>query len=285
MASIHYKVSDIFEKKGQIAKALYHYKTGASCFRTFFNADKDRATGRIESQAALEREANKVILLSEQQKTREFRFISLILALLLSSVSLFFLFDRQRRKRSLLEKENELLEAQQIIQQQNLQIANATLVEKTAELEVLQNLINLKNQLISKLERKLIKSDTAEVTPDDAGDTSYSSFPEANKNDVSGQNNGASPPLRMLTDRDWQEFRDNFEREFPYYISRLKAAFPKISNNEVRLFIFIKVGLESSQIASISGISPETVYRNRSRLRQKLNLEPDASLEWFVKDF
>lgn len=285
MASIHYKVSDIFEKKGQIAKALYHYKTGASCFRTFFNADKDRATGRIESQAALEREANKVILLSEQQKTREFRFISLILALLLSSVSLFFLFDRQRRKRSLLEKENELLEAQQIIQQQNLQIANATLVEKTAELEVLQNLINLKNQLISKLERKLIKSDTAEVPPDDAGDTSYSSFPEANKNDVSGQNNGASPPLRMLTDRDWQEFRDNFEQEFPYYISRLKAAFPKITNNEVRLFIFIKVGLESSQIASISGISPETVYRNRSRLRQKLNLEPDASLEWFVKDF
>lgn len=226
-----------------------------------------------------------MILLSEQQKTRESRFISLILALLLSSVSLFFLFDRQRRKRSLLEKENELLEAQQIIQQQNLQIANATLVEKTAELEVLQNLINLKNQLISKLERRLIKSDTAEVTPYDAGDTSYSSFPEANKNDVSGQNNGASPPLRMLTDRDWQEFRDNFEQEFPYYISRLKAAFPKITNNEVRLFIFIKVGLESSQIASISGISPETVYRNRSRLRQKLNLEPDASLEWFVKDF
>jgi tetratricopeptide (TPR) repeat protein len=287
MASIHYKVSDIFEKKGQIHNALYHYKMGASCFRTFFNADKDRATGRIESQVALEREANKVILLSEQQKTRESRFISLILALLLSSVLLFFLFDRQRRKRSLLEKENELLEAQQIIQQQNLQIANATLVEKTAELEVLQNLINLKNQLILKLEQKLIKSaaENPENIQDSTDNTPYSTIPQADINDSSSQNNGASPPLRMLTDRDWQEFRDSFEQEFPYYISRLKSAFPKITNNEVRLFIFIKVGLESSQIASISGISPETVYQNRYRLRQKLNLEPDASLEWFVKDF
>lgn len=89
----------------------------------------------------------------------------------------------------------------------------------------------------------------------------------------------------MLTDGDWQEFRDNFEQEFLYYISRLKSAFPKITSNEIRLFIFIKVGLESSQIASISGISHEPVYRNRSRLRQKLNLEPDASLEWFVRDF
>ena len=287
MASIHYKVSDIFEKKGQIHNALYHYKMGASCFRTFFNAEKDRATGGIETQAALEREANKVILLSEQQKTRESRFISLILALLLSSVSLFFLFDRQRRKRSLLEKENELLEAQQIIQQQNLHIANTTLVEKTAELEVLQNLINLKNQLILKLEQKLIKSaaENPENIQDSTDDTPYSTIPQADINDSSSQNNGTSPPLRMLTDRDWQEFRNNFEQEFPYYISRLKSAFPKITNNEVRLFIFIKVGLESSQIASISGISPETVYQNRYRLRQKLNLDPDASLEWFVKDF
>jgi tetratricopeptide (TPR) repeat protein len=282
MAYIHYKLSDIFEKKGQIATALYHFKMGTSCFRIFFNADKDRATGSIESQAALEREASKALLLHEQQKNREYRFASLILILLLSTVSLFFLFNGQRRKRSLLEKENELLEAQQTIQQQYLQIANATLDKNKAELATLQNLINLKNQLISKLERKLIKSDDILYG---TGDTPYSSLPDANVNDISSQNNRPSRPLRMLTDGDWQEFRDNFEQEFPYYISRLKSAFPKITSNEIRLFIFIKVGLESSQIASISGISPETVYRNRSRLRQKLNLEPDASLEWFVRDF
>jgi tetratricopeptide (TPR) repeat protein len=282
MAYIHYKLFDIFEKKGQIATALYHFKMGTSCFRIFFNADKDRATGSIESQAALEREASKALLLHEQQKNREYRFASLILILLLSTVSLFFLFNGQRRKRSLLEKENELLEAQQTIQQQYLQIANATLDKNKAELATLQNLINLKNQLISKLERKLIKSDDILYG---TGDTPYSSLPDANVNDISSQNNRPSRPLRMLTDGNWQEFRDNFEQEFPYYISRLKSAFPKITSNEIRLFIFIKVGLESSQIASISGISPETVYRNRSRLRQKLNLEPDASLEWFVRDF
>lgn len=258
MSAIHYKIADIYEKTGLPQKALYHLRQGANCFRIFFNNEKHRTIGRIESQAALDRETNQVRILKEQQKVQQFRFTTLVLMLLLISVSLFFHSDRQRRKKNLLEKENELLEAHQLIQKQELMIASASLTEKKAEVAILQNLLELKNQLITTLEQQIPARDESGIV---------------------------TQPLRMITDLDWQEFRDNFEKQFPNYISRLKSTFFGITNTEIRLFIFIKLGLESQQIANISGISPESVYRNRSRLRQKLDLDPDVNLDLFIKNF
>jgi hypothetical protein len=137
-------------------------------------------------------------------------------------------------------------------------IASASLTEKKAEVAILQNLLELKNQLITTLEQQIPARDESGIV---------------------------TQPLRMITDLDWQEFRDNFEKQFPNYISRLKSTFFGITNTEIRLFIFIKLGLESQQIANISGISPESVYRNRSRLRQKLDLDPDVNLDLFIKNF
>ena len=258
MSSLHYSISDIYEKKGALSDALYHFRLGAQYFRIFFNSEKDRTIGRMEIQAALEKQESQVKLLTEQQKTQQFKMALMLFVLMSGITTLLLLLDRQHRRRIMLEKEKELLEAQQLIQQQELRIANASLSEKTAEVESLQNLLDLKNQLISSLEQKINSPETDNIM---------------------------TQPLRMLTDQDWREFRDKFEKQFPGYIGRLKNSFPGITNMELRLFIFIKIGLENTDIANISGISAESLYRSRYRLRRKLNLDPDANLEWFVRDF
>jgi tetratricopeptide (TPR) repeat protein len=258
MSSLHYSISDIYEKKGALADALYHVRLGAQYFRIFFNTEKDRTIGRMEVQAALERQESQVKFLTEQQKKQQFKTALMLLVLLSGITTLLLLLDRQRRRRIILETEKELLEARQLIQQQELQIANASLSEKTAEVESLQNLLDLKNQLISSLEQKINSPETDNII---------------------------EQPLRMLTNQDWRDFRDKFEKQFPGYIGRLKNSFPEITNVELRLFIFIKIGLENTDIANISGISAESLYSSRYRLRKKLNLDPDANLEWFVRDF
>jgi len=258
MSSLHYSISDIYEKKGSLANALYHVRMGAKYFRIFFNAEKDRTIGRMEVQAALERQESQVKFLTEQHKAQQFKMALILMVLLSGITTLLLLFDRQRRRRIILETEKELLEARQLIQQQELRIANASLSEKTAEVESLQNLLDLKNQLISSLEQKINSPETDNIIVQ---------------------------PLRMLTDQDWRDFRDTFEKQFPGYMGRLKNSFPGITNMELRLFIFIKIGLENTEIANISGISAESLYRSRYRLRRKLNLDPDANLEWFVRDF
>lgn len=258
MSYLYYKLSEIFQQRKKYPESLHHYQTGTRYSRIFFSAEKDRTIGRLESQAALEREANQVKLLTTQQKSREFKTTILFVVFLLSILTLGLLLDRQHRIKANLIRDKELLEAHQIIQKQELKIANISLERKTEEIASLQNLLDLKNQLISNLELQISSNPNQETM---------------------------AQPLRMLTELDWREFRESFEKQFPNYILRLKNTFPAITNSEIRLFIFIKIGLENLQIANISGISTESVYKSRFRLRQKIGLDQSVSLESFIGSF
>jgi DNA-binding CsgD family transcriptional regulator len=80
-------------------------------------------------------------------------------------------------------------------------------------------------------------------------------------------------------------FQQSFETQFPDFISRLRARFVLISGTDIRLFILIKIGVDSRSIADISGISVESVYRGRTRLRKKLGLGNSENLETFIALF
>jgi DNA-binding CsgD family transcriptional regulator len=91
--------------------------------------------------------------------------------------------------------------------------------------------------------------------------------------------------MQMLTKKDWLTFQQSFETQFPDFISRLRARFVQISGTDIRLFILIKIGVDSRSIADISGISVESVYRGRTRLRKKLGLDNSENLETFIELF
>lgn len=257
IADIHYKIAGLYEQQGRFRESLLHTQLGARFSNISYNAEKGRALGKIESQLALERTENRIKLLAANQRSHQFQ-IALVLILCLSAATvLAFAYDRQRRRRRSLESERKLLYAEKVIQEQKLRIAALSLTEKEKEVDALQQLIELKNNLIASLEQKIVPPE-----------------PDAN-----------GRPLRMLTDLDWEVFRDSFERQFPGYLQRVKMQFPKITHTEVRLFLFIKVGLDNLEISSISGISLESVYRNRTRLRQKLGLGSSENLEQFVYGF
>jgi DNA-binding CsgD family transcriptional regulator len=145
---------------------------------------------------------------------------------------------------------------QQLSQQQQLDRVNLFLSQKEVELDEAQHLLALRNKIIHILEDKT----SSALSPVEA-------------------------PLRMLTEQDWFTFRQAFEAQFPGYISRLKTQFGSITNAEIRLFILIKVGLDSQSIADVSGISIESIYRNRTRMRKKLELDSSENLDVFIELF
>jgi AraC family transcriptional regulator, chitin signaling transcriptional activator len=63
---------------------------------------------------------------------------------------------------------------------------------------------------------------------------------------------------------------------------KLKEQFPALSGNDLRLCAYLKVGLNSKEIADILNIQPSSSYISRSRLRKKLNLKPDEDLYDFL---
>lgn len=66
------------------------------------------------------------------------------------------------------------------------------------------------------------------------------------------------------------------------FFKKLKAQFPELSSNDLRLCAYLKIGLNSKEIADILNIQPSSAYISRSRLRKKLNLQTDEDLYSFL---
>ncbi len=89
----------------------------------------------------------------------------------------------------------------------------------------------------------------------------------------------------ILTNSDWLEFKASFEVSYPKYIKKVLHNFASMTEAELRLFLFIKMHLSTKDISAILGISPDSVKKTRHRLRKRINLNEQQSLEEFVGNF
>ncbi len=89
--------------------------------------------------------------------------------------------------------------------------------------------------------------------------------------------------FKILTDDDWEKFKNLFEQIYKGFFFKLKNEIPGITNSELRLSALIKLNLNSNEIAQMIGISTESVKKTRQRLRQKMELKPSESLDDRIK--
>jgi AraC family transcriptional regulator, chitin signaling transcriptional activator len=82
-----------------------------------------------------------------------------------------------------------------------------------------------------------------------------------------------------IDDKTFEIQMDELHQEF---FRNLKEKFPTLSNNDLRLCAYLRVGLNSKEIADILNIQPSSSYISRSRLRKKLNLKPEEDLYDFL---
>lgn len=85
--------------------------------------------------------------------------------------------------------------------------------------------------------------------------------------------------LTILTEEDWDRFRSLFEQFHPGFFISMRERVPDISPAELRMAALTRLRLSTNQIASILGISPNSVYKTRQRLRSRLGLDAEANIE------
>lgn len=83
----------------------------------------------------------------------------------------------------------------------------------------------------------------------------------------------------LSSQSDWDSVVTQFEKVHPDFVRRLKERYPKVSEGDIRLAVYIKVGMQTKQIAKMLNVQPDSVKKNRHRLRERLGLSPDSSLE------
>ncbi len=83
--------------------------------------------------------------------------------------------------------------------------------------------------------------------------------------------------------QDWEVFKVMFDNVHPRFSSILKDSYPEVTEGDIRLAIYIRAGLTTKQISRMLLLQPDSVKKNRQRLRRHLHLDSAVSLEDFLR--
>lgn len=89
----------------------------------------------------------------------------------------------------------------------------------------------------------------------------------------------------ILTEDDWQNFRQQFSMVFPSFISILEHTHTHITQSDIRYLCLIKLDLSHKEIAAALGISAASLRVTWHRLRKKLRIENEVSPHQFLENF
>ncbi len=268
MQEANFELYKINESMGNSLGAFEYYKS----YRQFRDSIEDQETNnkllRIQLTHEAEKKEKQLILEKAERKVEENKkmFYAVIACLIL--VMALILLSRQRLKsrktRILLEKEKDLVLMQQKVLQAELETSEKLLEQGKSELKAYTQLLIDKNSQLEELRQGMQNLDLSE-----------SELKEKDRINKMEQLANA----RIITEDDWAQFKRLFENVFAGFFVKLKELFPGITTAESRLAALLKLKLNTKEIASIIGVSADTVKKTRQRLRKKMNLEQDDDLD------
>lgn len=89
----------------------------------------------------------------------------------------------------------------------------------------------------------------------------------------------------MVDDDNWDKFEENFNIVYDNFTRKLTARYPDLKKIDLKLCVYLRMGLSSKEMASLLNTSVHSIETARYRLRKKLNLESGTNLLDFIQKF
>ena len=235
--------ANCYRKMGSHDSADYFFKMHYALNDSINQAVNKSNFNTIQMRLNFEKNEHDFKIIKSQRQA-EINERNLLLVAILALLTLgLLLFNRQRLKIKLALQQKEIAQAEKKSAKEQLQIFTDILLEK--------------NEQIENLNASLQKQNTI------------------NTDELIHQT--------LLTDYDWNRFKDLFEKTYPHFFTTLKNAATNITQAEMRLAALIKLNLDNKQMASMQGISVSSLRGYKTRLRQKLNISAEIDLEELIK--
>lgn len=87
----------------------------------------------------------------------------------------------------------------------------------------------------------------------------------------------------LKNDDEWQRFKLHFDSVHPDFFVHLKTTSSELTENDLRLCAYIRIGMRAKQIAEMLSVSSDSINSNRYRLRKKFGLQRGESLDDFIR--
>lgn len=263
-------IANCFKEKKQWDSA-YYYITAAHYHQDSLQRVNNLSEiHRIESSAAIER--YEVSLYQQREEAKMHRIILILmlgLIIVLAFVSCYILWS-QRRK-ALIKKQMQELENRELstrLENERLQNNYYHLEIDSKNRELTSNTLMLieKNRMLEEVMKRISNGE-------ESGDINKKIVLEL-KSQIK---------THTGQEDEWQYFRMHFEKVHPNFFSKLKNICFNLTEGELHLCAYIRTGMKNKQIAQMLSQQPDTIKKARYRLRKKLLLDPDNSLEDFLR--
>jgi len=265
-------------------EAFKNYESAMEYFNAYYllkdslyNIQKHEQIIEWQEKYESEKQKNIIALLQKQKeidrvnlRKQNIIIYSVSFAALLVLVILFMIIHQNRLKTRVLKTEQtslkdqkEKLMADKKLQETENQLLLDRIHHKERELVSSTMHVLQKNELIQKLKVEL--------------DHINKSLDNDSLNKFSREMKGLSSQSGI-----WESFSYHFEQVHPHFFTALKERFPQLTQNDLKISAYIKIGLNNKEIASLMQIAPDSVKSAKKRLKKKLSLSPEDDLSRFI---
>ncbi len=203
--------------------------------------------------------------------------IAIILYCLLAIGCLFFIYFQMRRhvlkKQLKIKQEHEELRKKESEQQEReiMRLQNekleADLTFKSKELAGSTMSIIKKNEILAEIKKEL--TEQKEKLAAQYPNKYYEKLMKMIDSNLSSED-------------DWLVFQSNFDRIHENFFRSLKSHYPDLTSTDLKFCAYLRLNLNTKEIANLMNISVKGVEVGRYRLRKKLGLASDMSLVDFM---
>lgn len=255
LATSHLYLSDTYKALGEYAHALEQRELYEQYQSKIFDEKAASEKNRIlinydfeQQRKALKESEAKLQNVSKEHELLRARQVALWVAVGCLVLVIFFgvfLFVSRLKKANL---EKHLAETNVKVAELNRENLGKELQIKDMKLTSYATQLSQQNELIASFEKQL----------------------------TSGQNNdlgayASKVDGRGISQISWEEFRLKFDQVHPGFVNELSQKHQDLTSNEMDISVLLKINLSNKEIASILGVSYESVKKSIQRLYRKID--------------
>ena len=251
-------LAEAWEKQGRLDSSYHYFKIFKAYSDSLSNEESIKQLAYLDARYKYEQSLNreKEQRLRETQKRKLNNLVfGLVIGALLMVIALMVLLLKLWRNRAIQSK----LEQQAL--KSELELRNKELTTHVMyQVKKNEFILSISKKLQSNLYK--LKPENRKVVEDVIRDLESDSGDDA-----------------------WEEFETRFHRVHTDFNKKLLDRFPDLSANDLRLCAFLKLNMNTKEIAAITYQTTNSIDTARSRLRQKLGISKDDNLVAFLNQF
>ncbi len=204
---------------------------------------------------------------------------SLTARILYAALGFFMLYQIYRFQRQYYKNRQRKLEQSK---QQELSKKQNELQEMKEE-QIKSELRHVNNQLAASTMNLVVKNEFMEKVKEEIRQMRMSDDREERQRSMDRIIKDIDTTLKVQ--EDWKQFEYHFDRVHGDFLSRFTDEFLDLTPGEQKLCAFLRLKMDSKEIANLMGISLRGIEVARYRLRKKLGLDPRQNLSKFILEY